>query len=118
MVGTQVWFPPEPTLPGGVCSRCLGSRGSIVTGDDYSCVTTSSGGVKCWGLNALGSLGDGTTTFRPNPVDVCASGSGAGCGGGSILGSIVAIATVGEVYLIQMQLMSIRLRATVGQNGR
>jgi alpha-tubulin suppressor-like RCC1 family protein len=43
---------------------------SISSGGDYTCAVTTSGGVKCWGWNYSGQLGDGTTTYRYSPVDV------------------------------------------------
>ncbi len=43
---------------------------SISAGVSYSCATISDGGVKCWGINSRGTLGDGTTTTRSTPVTV------------------------------------------------
>ncbi|MDD5225316.1 MAG: fibronectin type III domain-containing protein [bacterium] len=88
------------TNEGGV--KCWGSngRGELGTGDTYSyptamdvsglfsgvsqitagfyhtCALTTSGGVKCWGYNSKGELGDGTTTQSLIPIDVWGLSSG------------------------------------------
>ncbi len=71
------------TTPVDVRGLGSGIKG-MSAGFFFSVAVTTSGAVKAWGANAYGQLGNGTTTYQTQPVDVTGLGSGitavsAGC---------------------------------------
>jgi alpha-tubulin suppressor-like RCC1 family protein len=62
--------------PRWVVGHLAGAGGLLALGDSHGCRVTRAGSVQCWGLNANGQLGDGTTTNRRTPVDVAGLSSG------------------------------------------
>ncbi|MFJ9807275.1 hypothetical protein ACIRTB_03475 [Streptomyces sp. NPDC101158] len=54
------------------CASFLTGVKAVAAGDQHSLAVRSDGTVVSWGVNGLGQLGDGTTTARSVPVQVCA----------------------------------------------
>jgi alpha-tubulin suppressor-like RCC1 family protein len=78
----------------------LTSVASISAGHGNTCALSMTGGVKCWGFNASGQLGNGTLADAAAPVDVCAVGATPPCstGNGNLLSGIASISS-GEEYV-------------------
>jgi alpha-tubulin suppressor-like RCC1 family protein len=55
-----------PAYAGGIASGAV----AIAAGNNFTCALSSSGGVRCWGDNANGQLGNSSYVSATSPVDV------------------------------------------------
>jgi alpha-tubulin suppressor-like RCC1 family protein len=64
----------DRTTPVSVSGLSGLSVHSVAAGGAHTCAVISDGSVRCWGDNANGQLGDGTTIDRTSPVQVSLGG--------------------------------------------
>jgi alpha-tubulin suppressor-like RCC1 family protein len=77
--GTQFTSRPSPTPVSGVSGAVAIAMGSM-----HSCAVLSNGTAKCWGVNSLGEIGEGTVNpTRPTPTTVTGLTTVRGLGAGS-----------------------------------
>jgi alpha-tubulin suppressor-like RCC1 family protein len=67
--GTDNLAHPEPMQVNGIANAVAVSAGRL-----HTCAVLATGGIKCWGYNATGQLGDGTTQLRALPVSINVAG--------------------------------------------
>ena len=73
--GSDTSTPPSSSTP-PTTTPVQGLSLSVETGSSFSCALTASGGVKCWGWNYYGQLGDGSNDTSSTAVAVSGLSSG------------------------------------------
>ena len=59
--------PISPACPRSPAGDVLTGAVAIATGLGHTCALMDTGGLRCWGSNGVGQLGDGTRTDRATP---------------------------------------------------
>ena len=74
----------------------------VSVGGDSACAYISGGGVRCWGSNQYGQLGNGSTTSSPVPVQVTGITTGAaGVSVGDGFACALILRAQGDLYVVQ-----------------
>jgi len=73
--GTTADHRTPTAVAGGLTLRQIAAGGLLIAsgpgyGASHTCALTTAGAAHCWGANAHGQLGDGTTTDRSTPTPV------------------------------------------------
>ena len=81
----------------------------ISSGDEFSCALLNNTQAWCWGNNAYGAMGNGTSgNSWLGPVPVCGSGTGFDCSGGNILVNVQKISAGGVHACALMTIGTVR----------